>query len=175
MTVIRERNLSFTFSESAFVIKHDKWGPYLEWSGAAGGRKGVDFAMSHDKTLWLLEVKDFRVQGGQSNPENSSRLAKTVHDKVVDTLSCLALVAKSGDTTAVRLLAPNRRSVVLHLEPPIGARRLFPTSQQSANIRQRLRQLLRKMAPNPRVLSIATTAGEAVPWTVCSVGPPAGV
>ena len=56
--------------------------------------------------------------------------------------------------------------VVLHLEPHEGPHtKLFPRNF-SGGVLQKLKQLVKQIDPEPKVLNIANTRWAGVPWTV---------
>jgi len=125
------------------------------------------------RTIWFVEVKDYRVQDSSPKPANAVQLAKTVNLKLRCSLDGLKQVsAIEGDSRdrqfAAGAVAAHQSRVALHLEPPVHGIRLFPSSTQTANILQELRQFVRDIDPKPLVLRIGNTSHSGVPWTVRS-------
>jgi hypothetical protein len=173
MKLVREKALTFAFSDEMAVVKFDAWPAFRTWANRGGRRKGVDIVAHHGRTIWFVEVKDFRVQEKSPRPPNSVQLAKTVDLKVRGSMAGLEHVSSiAGDSQdqqfAAGAVAARRRRVALHVEPPIHGSRLFPSAIQIANILQRLRQLVKDVDPTPLVLQIRTTPDFGVPWTVRS-------
>lgn len=158
MTILREKNLTFTFPDTLTAMKLDSWPRFRAWSDAAPNRKGVDILAYDRRTAWFLEVKDFRLQDRSPKAKNSSRLPATVDAKVRCSIDGLNAIGNAP--------AAARKRVVLHLEPPPHGSSLFPSELQTTNILQKLRQLVRDIDPQPLVLRISTTPKARVPWTV---------
>jgi hypothetical protein len=61
MTRIKEGYLVFEFGDKWRVLKFDEHPDYENISGIVNGTKGVDFiGIFNEKTLYFIEVKDFR-------------------------------------------------------------------------------------------------------------------
>ena len=122
-------------------------------------------------TAWLIEAKDFRVITNPPKPSNITGLAQTVADKASHTLAGLndasihAAVLKEKQLARGAIGCASRR-IVLHLEPHTGPHTaLFPVNF-TANVFQKLRQLVTAIDRKPLVLNIANTPQSSVPWTV---------
>lgn len=166
MKAIPVENLVFTFDSSTVAQKYDDWRHPMTG-------KAVDIVAVHPSTTtWLIEAKDFRVISKPPKPSNNRQLPETMAQKVTDTLVGLADAAFHASDPSEKLHAilatstPHKR-VVLHLEPYTGRVHsyLFPVNF-SANVHQKLRQLISHIDPNPLVLNIANTPRAGVPWSV---------
>ena len=88
MTVITEGNLEFTFDAGWEVLKYDRDGSYYKTQMEKNIKpaKAVDFLChSADRTLLMLEVKDFRK--GVPGREKFDKLPMTVAIKARDTIA----------------------------------------------------------------------------------------
>lgn len=164
---------SFDFATQVLAEQYEKSGTVTP--GWPEGVKVVDI-VAHDVAnsgvAWLIEAKDFRTITRQPRPANLQDLPQTMLAKVTGTLTGLtAIAAIAGHTLATHaqssLAKPTTRAV-LHLEPhPRNGTHsfLFPV-EFVLDVKQKLDQVLNQVAPNPLVLSIATTPRAGVPWTV---------
>jgi hypothetical protein len=122
-------------------------------------------------TMWLIEAKDFRIITDPPNPCNVTGLPQTVADKAMHTLAGLADAAINATLDSEKnhaniALQVSTKRIVLHLEPHAGQHSaLFPINF-SANVLQKLKQLVRSIDPNPLVLNIKNTPTSGVPWSV---------
>lgn len=177
MTSLRVENLVFSFPGTVAAEKYDDWQHVdRDWPDRAG-RKKVDLVVvqpaSAPLTTWMIEAKDFRVITSPPKESNLAGLPATMANKVEDTLRGLAATAAQGQvatekTHATFAMQAAQRRIVLHLEPhPPGGTHsaLFP-QKFTADVLQKLKQLVADIDPKPLVLSIARTPEAKVPWTV---------
>lgn len=63
MTTLREGHPEFEFPAAWEVVKFDACGFYVRrFQSVCGGAKAVDFlAVDDERSLWMIEVKDYRV------------------------------------------------------------------------------------------------------------------
>lgn len=168
---LTEGKLAYTFPAGWDSSKFDEWAFYRnQFQNAFCGNKAVDF-LAYDptpKTLWLIELKDYR-QFRRTKDEKIS-LWDEVAIKVRDTLSCL--VAAGADTGHNQHgFADNGRKakklrVVLHLEQPRNHSKLFPRVFDPANVKQKLKSLVKPVDAHPVVIELNNMAG--VPWSAAS-------
>jgi hypothetical protein len=146
--------INFDFTDDWYVSKYDDWSFYRDrftrmWSGI----KSLDLlAIGPEKTAWLIEVKDYRVHQ-RTKP---SHIADEVAHKVFDTLAALLPAKVNADDTTERSMARqiNRAKqlrIVLHLEQPTKHSKLFPRAINPADVKQKLRQLLKPIDAHPFV------------------------
>lgn len=170
MTRLKVDNLVFKFAAGFRASKYDDWS-----HPTPHGRKAVDVVATEKAnppdTLWLVEVKDFRVITQPPRPAHVTGLHAVVAKKVQDSLvglesaSMAAADAAEQDFALHAMKAPHRR-VVLHLEPHTGPRSaLFPVGFPSL-VLQKLKPLVAAIDANPLVLDIASTSRASVPWGV---------
>jgi len=178
MPRVTEQNLTFVFPESMDAQKYDTWTHYKEVRNKPiRSQKAVDVVAvqtsAEPVTTWMIEAKDFRTVTSPPRPSNVATLHKTVAAKVQDTVEGLADAARHAAAPSEKELAQKTQTattkrIVLHLEPHTGPHTaLFPRGF-AADVLQRLKQMaeIRAIDNNPLVLSIATTRGSGVPWTV---------
>ena len=166
MKKIREGDLTFSFQDPCEASKYDKWSFYRkQFQSVAGGSKAVDVLCLVDDAAWLLEIKDYR----KHQRENPIPLGKEVALKVRDTLSGLAAASANANdddekALARRALAIRRWRVALHLEQPSESSRFRPIAFDPANIKKKLRQVLKAIDAHPTVVDRQRQHG--IPWTV---------
>ena len=174
MATLRVDSLHFHFWPSIAATKYDESDYYLRVLQQRG-RKAVDVVAievgADPDPVWLIEAKDFRNIRGEPKKSNTTGLANSVFQKVNDTREGLRDAASNAtDPTerqhAQRAITPTHTKIVLHLEPHQGpASKLFPRNL-AAGVLQKLKQLVKHIDPEPKVLNIANTRKAAVPWTV---------
>ena len=167
MPAITEGQLTFEFPNDWKATKFDEWSFYRnQFQSVCGGSKAVDvLAIEPRICSWHIEVKDYR----QHRRTKTIDLAEEVAVKVRDSLATLvAAQANANDREekemAVAALRCRRLRVVLHLEQPAKQSKLFPRAIDAADVKQRLKQLIKAIDPHPLVLDKTRLAGVA--WTV---------
>src|SRR5262249_50955288 len=121
------------------------------------GIKAVDIlARAPNDTLWLLEVKDYRT----SSRTKIIDLADEVALKVRDSLAALFAAAMNASdeqekSFARTVLQSKRIRIGLHLEQPKRHSKLFPRAIETANVQQRMKQLLKSVDPHPTISEIS--------------------
>lgn len=159
--------LNFDFPDDWQVSKYDGWSYYRnQFARMWNGIKSLDLlAVDPAKTTWLIEVKDYRV-----NPRTKpSDLGEEVAHKVFDTLAAI-LPAKihandMSEKQMCRVIAASRGlRVVLHLEQPEKHSKLRPRAINPADLKQKIRQLLKPVDAHPLVVEMASTG--ALGWNV---------
>lgn len=155
--------LMFTFPDHWEASKYDEWSFYRnQFSKVRTGIKAVDvIAIDPNKVGFMIEVKDYR----HPDTEKPSQLPAAIADKVLHTLSAM-LPAKMHAThpdekrIAANLLKCDDLRVIAHIELPPRHRGVV----DPADLRQKLRELLRAIDPHVKVVSTANMQGLA--WTV---------
>ncbi|MDO9141019.1 MAG: hypothetical protein Q7U38_11920 [Methylobacter sp.] len=149
--------LFFDFPDDWQASKYDDWSFYKnQFSRMWNGIKALDLlAIDTDKTAWLIEVKDYRV-----NPRTKpSDLAEEIAHKVFDTLAAI-IPAKIHATDPVEkqlahaVSASRKLRVVLHLEQPAKHSKLRPRAIKPADVQQKTRQLLKPVDAHALVVEI---------------------
>ena len=159
--------LLFTFPDLWTVGKYDDWTFYrTRWEAAWKGATAVDvIAVGPDRTVWLIEVKDYN----HPSVEPPSGLADVVARKVFDTLAALLPARVDAEDEDERRLATlsteaKKLRVVLHMEQRPARSRLWPHAIKPADIRQKLKQRLKPVDRYALISEIAQPHG--VPWVV---------
>jgi hypothetical protein len=175
MPILQVDSLQFTFSETVTAEKYDDWFHYRSVWNRNGRQKAMDVVAIEISTIqgttWLIEVKDYRVIDCPPKPSNLTGLPQTVADKAIHTVNGLKDAASKATIISERehavqsLTLPVKR-VILHLEPHKGPRTALFPSGFSANVLQKLKQLVSDIDPNPLVLNMNTTPAAGVPWEV---------
>ncbi|BDI34220.1 hypothetical protein CCAX7_62710 [Capsulimonas corticalis] len=167
MPAITIDGLVFTFPQGWIVEKYDDWAFHQNrFQSIPPGRKAVDLiAISPNKTLYLLEVKDYR----HYSRSKSIELTDEITIKVVDTLAALIPAKIHANNSnekdcARKATQANEIHIVFHLEQPAVHSKLYPQVTNTANLQQRLRQMLRAVDPHLKVVSKNTM--QSLPWTV---------
>jgi len=156
----------FDFPDSWQVSKYDNWAFYRHhFSTMLDGIKGVDLIAIARQDIWLIEVKDYR----QSRRTKAQDLAEEVTEKVLYTIAAMLPAKinasdKSEANFARKVLQGKQLQVVLHLEQPETHSRLFPRAINPVDVQQKLRRLIKPIAPHPKV--VESTRMQSVPWSV---------
>ena len=174
MATLRIDSLDFHFSTSIDATKYDESAHYLTVL-RQGDKKAVDVVAiklgANPDLVWLIEAKDFRIIRGVPKESNTTGLARSLLQKVDDTRDGLNDMATNATDHAERQFAqraitPTHTKIVLHLEPYQGpATKLLPHNP-AAGVLQKLKQLVKHIDPEPKVLNIGNTRKARVPWTV---------
>ena len=159
--------LQFVFPANWQATKYDEWAFYRKrFSRMWDHIKALDvLAVDPDKTVWLIEVKDYTRQQ-RTKP---SLIADEVAHKVFDTLAAI-LPAKSNASDqleqefAEAISKAKKMRVILHLEQPAKTSRLRPRAIDPAAVQQQLRKLLKPIDAHARV--IEKRVMDDVAWTV---------
>jgi hypothetical protein len=98
VTLVEER-LSFTFKGVDFAEKYDDWEHYRnQYNPVCGGSKAVDFLMSKNGEIWLIEVKDFRQHRRTKAIDLADEVALKVRDTMAGLVSARFLARDAGET-----------------------------------------------------------------------------
>ena len=159
---MREGNVVWTFPNGWSAVKFDDWAFYQkQFQGCADGNKAMDILAlpTTNGVLWMIEAKDYR-----RNHRNPSKgpLAMEIAEKARDTLAGLLAAAANAvnkeQTFARTAVKAAQIRVVLHLEQATKPSKLFPRAVNPADVKLKLKQLLKAIDPHPIVMdSNATT------------------
>ena len=174
MQIFAEGRVTFEFDDSFTVVRAEmsryyakRWQSFASVSGSAGN-KGTDFVAYEPltKTLWLIEVKDYRY----TNRTKPSSLGQEFAEKCRDTLGWLAAVGLSSWSTAQEKAGskPWRRAdsirCVLHVEQ--GRRsKLFPPVIDPKNLKDLVRRHLKALDPQAKA-GEAKSLARSIPFTI---------
>jgi hypothetical protein len=155
--------LTFTFPDGWQAGKYDEWSFYRNQFVKQGdGIKAVDaVVMGPENQAFLIEVKDYR----HPDTEKPSQLPDAIANKVLCTLAALLPAKLKANVPAEQQLAAAilgcaSLRVIAHIEQP---RRHRP-AVDLADIKQKLRKLLRAVDAHPNVVSMNSMDGIA--WSV---------
>jgi hypothetical protein len=162
----QEGKLTFEFPTGWDVAKYDQWSYYRkQFQKVCGSTKAVDFvAIGMDKHLWLIEIKDYRMQRRTKVLDLGEEFGAKVRDSLAGLVAgaCEANDA-SEQQFARKATAAKKIHLILHLEQPKKHSRLFPRVDP-ANVEIKLRQVVRAIDPHARVLETGNMRGAA--WNV---------
>lgn len=163
MPVLNIDGLQFDFPAAWQASKYDEWSFYRnQFVKQDDGIKAVDaLALSDDNTAFLVEVKDYR----HPETDKPSELPQVLAHKVLHTLAAMLparLLANEPieKQLATAVLNCNCLKVVLHMEQPQRHRPVV----DPADIKQKLRRLLKAVDPHLKIVSMNNMQGLA--WTV---------
>lgn len=173
MIRMRVGSLTFDFPDGWLVTQYDDWAFYRkQFRDSCGGNKAVDLLIFDpaDETLWLVEVKDYRLHRREKEIDPWDEIAL----KLRDTLAGLAAArfhAVNDDerTAAHRSLQARQLHAVFHLEQRAKPSRLNNRTFDLANVQQKLRQIVKPIDPHPRVVDMNHMGN--LGWTVRSGSP----
>lgn len=165
MSEFAEGRLVFVFPDDWTAVKYDTWAFYRnQFQSVAGGCKAVDLlAVEPTRTLWLIEVKDYRAHPRGKVQDLPDELAVKVRDTLAALLPAAVRANDNDERRAARaaLRAVGLR-VVLHLEQPVKRSRLRPKPYDLDDVVQKLKQQLKAIDPHPKVVDASAPTG----WTV---------
>jgi len=161
--------LCFIFPSDWIVAKFDDWAYYRKHFIRMGDRiKAMDLvALAPDKTLYLIESKDYR----HHKRTSSEPLVEVLLGKALGTLGALlpasvhASKRQEREEARAFLEARNIR-LVLHLEQPLRKSKLFPQSFDRVNLLDAMKKRLKPLDPHPWVCSGAIAPGASPLWSV---------
>lgn len=166
MTRIDVDGLTFDFPTGWRASKYDEWSFYRnQFARMRGAIKAVDLIADDGATAWFIEVKDYRTHARTKPTE----LGLEVHQKVFDTLAALLPASANANDADERAFARGalrlrKLRVVLHVEQPVKHSKLFPRPIDPANLKQKLRRLLKAIDAHPFVAE--RTRMGSLGWTV---------
>ncbi len=188
---ITEGELTFTFPEGWKATKADDWSFYRNQfakrfdgirlackkcnaevrcrecnTAKTIGVKAVDIlAIDPRSAAWLIEVKDYR----RNRRTKAIDMADEVAVKVRDSLAMFLAASKNATvpseiSAAAAVGSSPAIHVILHVEQVRKPSKLFPRAINPANVKQRLKQLIKFVDPHPRIVETRAMCG--VSWTV---------
>jgi hypothetical protein len=165
MSTVPVGQLTFAFPAGWQVSKYDQWSFYINRvQRFLQGAKGVDLlAISPERTVFLIEVKDYRLH----RRIKTISMADEVIKKVVDTLAAILPCKLNGDEASEtifssRVLRGECLKVVLHLEQPVKHSKLFPRAIDPADVQMKLRRQMKPIDAHPLVVEKSEMRG--LPW-----------
>ena len=169
MNTLREGNIEHTFGAGWLASKYDEWSFYRNHfqNAFGGGSKAVDFvALDRSETLWLVELKDYRIHRREKKLALAEEVARTVRDSLAGLLAG-SKWPNDNLHDAQQYIAAKKLRVVLHLEQPQRHSKMFPRNYDLAMLQQKLKQLVKVVDAHPMIVELASAS--RVPWSVKSV------
>ena len=166
MTEIDVEGLKFSFPDSWSATKYDNWSFYRnQFQRIGSGVKAVDLIALSQDTMWMIEVKDYRLHRRTKAIDLDQEFA----EKVIYTLSGLLPAKVNANDVeergfASRSLRLTRIRLVLHLEQPAKRSKVFPRAINPANVQLKLRKKLKAVDPHPIVAE--SSAMNNLSWSV---------
>ena len=177
-----EGELVFSFPDTLSASIYDQWKSRIRFESAfkdgnkkddcSKGTRAVDFIVLDNKTLWLIEVKDYRnPQKRKKAIPKPSKLSCLIACKIRDTLSGLVVAKMNAKNSnerefAHQALKKEKIRLVLHLEQS----KQHPQIINPIDIQQTLKKLLKKIDPHPLVVS-QHNLHKSMKWSVYSKRP----
>jgi hypothetical protein len=164
MPTLTEGRISYEFNGSWIASKYDDWVFYRNKFHRICDNKAVDFIAYNpgDKTLWLIEIKDYRFH----RREKKITLVDEIAMKVRDTLAGLFVARINTHPEkgfAIQVSKAMNLRVILHLEQPDKPSRLMPTAYKVVDVQQKLKNLLKTIDPHLKVIN---NSSPDVPWSI---------
>lgn len=166
MTTITEGQLTFEFDKSLSVLKYDESSYYQNQfqNKCHTGNKAVDIIVCDKKELWLIEIKDFRMD--DRNPDKmpfANELSKKVRDSLAGIFGAKFYVHTDNNEKDLfnAMNACQKIYFVLHIEQP-KQKMIYDI----ADIKQKLKNLLKAINPKIIIVNKDNTTQFGVPWSV---------
>lgn len=167
MVILREGSFDYEFPVGWQALKWDDSNFHQKHFQSFGGSsKAAEFVAFDEKTLWLIECKDFRPNGRSKTVDLCDEIAQ----KFRATLAGL-VCARNAQETQMRQFARSALKktdirCVVHWEHPAKPHRLWPTENMSrSDMRDKLRQRL-KVADTKAELGNQKQLAATVPWKI---------
>ena len=166
---IIEGNLRFTFPEGCLAAKYDEWSFYRnQFQNTCKSSMAVDIICISRKpsTLWLVEVKDYRLHRRTKVIDIGDEVAFKIRDTLAGLLA--ARIHANDDTEkqfAGKAVGTDHIRIVLHLEQPEKHSKLFPVAIDPADMLLKLKQRLKAIDPHPKLVDCRTLTTDIV-WIV---------
>lgn len=156
--------IAFTFPEGWLFSKYDEWRYYKAYARARSGTKAVDLVAVNGGTAWLVEVKDYRIHRRTKLIDLSHEVAQKVHDTLAVVLAARTNALEADEKRLANVVSrATRLRVVLHLEQPAKHSKLFPRAIDPADVKLKMRTLLRPIDAHPLVVDSNNLRG--LSWT----------
>ncbi len=150
--------LNFDFPDDWRVSKYDDWSFYRnQFSRMWNGIKSLDLlAIDPNKTAWLIEVKDYRINSRTKPSDLGEEIAHKVFDTLAAIIPAKTHATDSNEKQLARAVSTSRElRVVLHLEQPEKHSKLRPRAINPADVQQKIRQLLKPVDAHPLVVDMS--------------------
>ena len=163
MPAVNIDGLTFTFPQAWQASKYDEWSFYRnQFAKQWDGIKAVDaVVLAPANIAFLIEVKDYR----HPETEKPSQLPEVIANKVLHTLAAMLPAKLHANKHEEKQLASAILNcaflrVIAHIEQPQRRRPVVDL----ADIKQKLRRLLRAVDAHPKVVSMNDMNG--LDWAV---------
>ena len=159
--------LSFDFPDDWQAGRYDDWSFYRnQFARMWNGIKAIDLlAVDPQRTAWLIEVKDYRIHQRTKPSELAEEMARKVFDTLAAILPAKLHAPDRQEQSLAKAVAGARAMrVVLHLEQPAKQSKLRPVAINPADVKQKIRQLLKPIDAHPMVVDM--TAMDLLGWSV---------
>jgi|SRR5579872_875811 len=172
---LTELGLTFAFPDDWVILRPQDTAFYRnQFQQMCGGCKETDFA-AYDpnlRTLWLVEVKDFRVAGRQKPGALHDEVALKVRDTLAFIMAGGLSTLSQDDSKRfwISVKRAKRVRVVLHCELPAHRSKLFPGISSLVNVAEKLRRSVRAIDSKAVVTDDNSVPG--LPWIVTQTPQP---
>lgn len=155
--------IDFVFQEGFHALAFDETKRFRRASGL--GIRGCDIVARHDKTLWLIEVKDYTHQGAKPPEDLYSSLAL----KSACTIGLLSTYALAEQDSGFVSFARDCRKatkivIALHIELKDGGRKSNQVGPLLLPIRDRLRQVGKSLGVTSTLVTSTMAPHANAPW-----------
>ena len=153
-----EGRLRFELAAVEFAEKYDDWRHYRNvFNSACGSSKAVDFVISKNNTLWLIEVKDYRCHPRTKPSDLADEVALKVRDTMAGLVSTSFVVVDANENSRSRsALSLRNLRVILLLEQRAGSSKMFQDPIKPADVLMKLKQKIRFADFHPAVVNRRT-------------------
>lgn len=166
MQTIPVDSLTFVFKDNWKVSKIDEWSYYRnQFQKVCGGAKAVDLlVVDQNNCAWLIEAKDYRQHRRTKTIDIAEEVSCKVRDSLAGMFACHVYSNDAEKGLARAAFNANKFRIVLHLEQPSRHSKMFPRSIDPAQVKQKLKQLIKPIDPHPLVLEMSNMRNVA--WSV---------
>ncbi|WP_022949218.1 hypothetical protein [Methylohalobius crimeensis] len=168
MNDFTEGGLTFSFANGCCdATAFDKWSFIRnQFQSICGGSKAVDFLCIDNDVLWIIEVKDYRRPGSKKPSNLSLDVAKKVRDSIAGLVAAQCNATDQDEKKFARkALRATQLRVVLHVEQPCKASKLFPKAVDPSDLKSKLKKLLKAIDPHPEIVD-QNNLKQNMNWTV---------
>lgn len=172
MTTITEGELTFDFSPTALVLKYDDCSFYKNnFIKVNNGIKAVDFIVSDDHKVYLIEVKDYT--HSDTIKVKPTALIDDIVKKIIDTMASIICMKNHSKSTpkekkiASSLCKLNDIIFIFHIElPTTKSADLFGARYNPQNLEIKIKSKLSRIELNMITVNINKTSTSGLPWRV---------
>ena len=167
MCNIIEGKLKFIFPKDWLAEKMDDSPFYRKHFQSFADNKCVDIAsfQANGGELWLIEVKDYRINRHTKTLDLFDELALKVRDSLALLFLAKSKPEVSSFNFAQKAADKPKIRVVLHLEQTAKPSKLYPHIVERDNARRKLAQTVRVVDPHPLFCEMSAMPRNC-PWVV---------